>query len=98
MAQEDLDRSVLPAAALPRLEVLLAGGGSVEAPLRSLARGEYEILAVADAAAARRVMEGGGWGSLCRTGDPGGGGAGAGDGDRGRAGASSGAARAGGRS
>ncbi len=65
MAQEDLDRSVLPADALPRLEVLLAGGGAVEAPLRSLARGEYEILAVPDAVAARRVLESRRVGVLC---------------------------------
>lgn len=64
-AQEDLDRSVLPAEALPRLAVLLVGGGSIEAPLRSLARGEYEILAVPDAAAARRVLETRRVGVLC---------------------------------
>jgi membrane fusion protein (multidrug efflux system) len=44
------------AAALPRLAVLLVGGGEVEAPLRSLARGEYEISAVPDAEAALRVL------------------------------------------
>jgi membrane fusion protein (multidrug efflux system) len=65
MEQEDLDRSVLPAEALPRLEVLLVGGGSIEAPLRSLARGEYEILAVPDAVAARRVLESRRVGVLC---------------------------------
>jgi multidrug efflux pump subunit AcrA (membrane-fusion protein) len=61
----DRVRSVLPADALPRLAVLLVGGGEIEAPLRSLARGEYEILAVPDAAAARRVLTSRRVGVLC---------------------------------
>jgi len=45
-----------PAPSGPRLAVLLVGGGEIEAPLRSLARGEYEISTVADGAAALRVL------------------------------------------
>jgi multidrug efflux pump subunit AcrA (membrane-fusion protein) len=65
MLEDDRDRSVFPADALPRLSVLLVGGGEIEAPLRSLARGEYEILAVPDAAAARRVLASRRVGVLC---------------------------------
>jgi len=53
---EGMDDRPGRAAALPRLAVLLAGGGEVEAPLRSLARGEYEISAVPDGEAALRVL------------------------------------------
>jgi membrane fusion protein (multidrug efflux system) len=41
---------------LPQLAVLLVGGGELEAPLRSLARGEYEIAAAPDVESARRVL------------------------------------------
>jgi membrane fusion protein (multidrug efflux system) len=64
-ARDDRDRSGRRAAALPRLAVLLVGGGEIEAPLRSLARGEYEILAVPDAEAARRVLASRRVGVLC---------------------------------
>lgn len=40
----------------PRLAVLLVGGGEIEAPLRSLARGEYEIVTVPDGTAALRIL------------------------------------------
>jgi membrane fusion protein (multidrug efflux system) len=53
---EGVDDDRLGRGALPRLAVLLAGGGEVEAPLRSLARGEYEISAVPDGEAALRVL------------------------------------------
>jgi multidrug efflux pump subunit AcrA (membrane-fusion protein) len=45
-----------PAPSGPRLAVLLVGGGEIEAPLRSLARGEYEIVTVPDATAALRIL------------------------------------------
>jgi membrane fusion protein (multidrug efflux system) len=44
------------AGGLPRLTVLLVGGGELEAPLRSLARGEYEIVAAPDIETAERVL------------------------------------------
>jgi membrane fusion protein (multidrug efflux system) len=53
---EGVDDDRLGRGALPRLAVLLAGGGEVEAPLRSLARGEYEISVVPDGEAALRVL------------------------------------------
>jgi len=59
------DRSVLPPEALPRLAVLLVAGGTIEAALRSLARGEYEVTAVPDAEAARRVLASRRVGVLC---------------------------------
>jgi membrane fusion protein (multidrug efflux system) len=45
-----------PASSGPRLAVLLVGGGEIEAPLRSLARGEYEIVTVPDGTAALRIL------------------------------------------
>jgi membrane fusion protein (multidrug efflux system) len=50
------DRRGRPVPSGPRLAVLLVGGGEIEAPLRSLARGEYEIAAVGDAVGARRIL------------------------------------------
>jgi biotin carboxyl carrier protein len=54
---DDLSASpARPAGGLPRLSVLLVGGGELEAPLRSLARGEYEIAAAHDIETAERVL------------------------------------------
>jgi multidrug resistance efflux pump len=41
---------------LPRLSVLLLGGGDLESSLRGLARGTYEMAAVPDSEAAQRIL------------------------------------------